>query len=253
MPITSSNFTSRVGHRELNNGLKEPRQTNEREPSTFIYSKKLESDAPYAVSESDLLSALFIPSIFVYGTGKKQRAKLFAESSMVYSVELSIPGFTLDNIQVAVEYIAYAINYLSAVSGNKNVSVISWSQGSIDTQRAGGDSAYVLRTTIYSIFDEIAQPQEGSAASGHINDAQGVGVSNDELQGLCPDLLAGVHDDPRLASRINLATDCSKPVIDGISLADVLSTEGIIPIDAVSILTQQPRTFGDPAIMSYAA
>lgn len=55
---------------------------------------------------------------------------------MVYSVELSIPGFTLDNIQVAVEYIAYAINYLSAVSGNKNVSVISWSQGSIDTQRA---------------------------------------------------------------------------------------------------------------------
>jgi hypothetical protein len=32
--------------------------------------------------------------------------------------------------------VAYAINYISAVSSNKNVSVIAWSQGNIDTQWA---------------------------------------------------------------------------------------------------------------------
>jgi hypothetical protein len=55
----------------------------------------------------------------------------------------------------------------------------------------GGDSAYVPTTTIYSLEDEIVQPQEGSAASGFINDAHKVGTSNNFLQGVCAGQPAG--------------------------------------------------------------
>ncbi|EDN92679.1 hypothetical protein SS1G_08542 [Sclerotinia sclerotiorum 1980 UF-70] len=54
-----------------------------------------------------------------------------------------------------------------------------------------GDSAYVSTTSIYSLTDEIVQPQAGTAASGFIKDVRGVGVSNTFLQGACAGLPAG--------------------------------------------------------------
>lgn len=42
----------------------------------------------------------------------------------------------LDDIQTNAEYIAYAANYISGISNNANVSMISWSQGSIAIQWA---------------------------------------------------------------------------------------------------------------------
>ena len=139
----------------------------------------------------------------------------------------------------------------------------------------GEDSAYVPTTTIYSVFDEIVQPEEGDNASGRINNARGVGVSNNELQRLYPGQPAGgiyshqgvlynavgyalvmdalTHDGPGEASRIDLATECQELATDGLGLAGVLVTKGIIPVMAALILTYPHQSFNEPPITAYAA
>lgn len=139
-----------------------------------------------------------------------------------------------------------------------------------------GDSAYVPTTTIYSLFDEIVQPQtSGTSASAYLNDARGVGVSNNMVQQLCPDLPAGgvythegvlynplayaltvdalTHDGPGESSRIDLGSLCSEVATEGLSLEDVVATEGLIPIAAINIVVYEPKTLTEPAIMAYAA
>jgi hypothetical protein len=51
-------------------------------------------------------------------------------------VWLNIPGALLADAQSNAEYVAYAVNYISGISNNANVSVITWSQGGLDTQWA---------------------------------------------------------------------------------------------------------------------
>ena len=138
----------------------------------------------------------------------------------------------------------------------------------------GGDSAYVPTTTIYSIFDEIVQPQTGTGASGFINDARNVGVSNNEVQALCPGQVAGgfythegvlynsvayalavdalTHPGPGIPGRIDLATLCQEVATAGLSLEDVLATEGLIPLAAFNVELYMPKMFDEPAIMAYA-
>ena len=113
-----------------------------------VYPKKGASDAPYSVSEQALRGAIYIPPGFQYGkvppvifipgtasTGGEtfgaNFGKLFANSDYADPVYLSVPGAQLNDIQVNSEYIAYAINYISSISGQKNVSLVSWSAGSI--------------------------------------------------------------------------------------------------------------------------
>ena len=122
-------------------------------PNPPIYPKKSESDAPYSVDENTLRSAIYIPLDFTYGkvppvllipgTGATSGenfapnfAKEFAGSDYADPVYVNIPGYQLADIQINSEYVAYAINYISAISGQMNVSMLSWSAGSLDGQWA---------------------------------------------------------------------------------------------------------------------
>lgn len=138
----------------------------------------------------------------------------------------------------------------------------------------GGDSAYVPTTTIYSATDEIVQPQSGSSASAILKDARHVGVSNNEVQTVCHARPAGLfythegvlynplahalavdaltHSGPGKLSRLNLAEVCGEVVAPGLSLADVLATEGTIPVAGAAIAAFVPKTDKEPAIMAYA-
>ncbi|KAI4626929.1 uncharacterized protein J4E87_004270 [Alternaria ethzedia] len=127
---------------------------NSNNPATVgIYPKKDAADAPYTLSESALRKALFIPPSFTYGekrpvifvpgTGAyggtnfaNNLRKLLNGKSYADPVWLNIPGAMLADAQTNSEYIAYAINYISAVSrtNKENIAVISWSQGGLDTQ-----------------------------------------------------------------------------------------------------------------------
>ncbi len=63
--------------------------------------------------------------------------KLLGDVAYADPIWLNIPGAMLDDdAQVNAEYIAYAINYVSGICKGANVSIISWSQGGLDTQWA---------------------------------------------------------------------------------------------------------------------
>jgi hypothetical protein len=133
-----------VGENSINNNNPAPRNN--------IYPKKNGNDAPYRLSEFDLRKAIYIPAgftygakppvIFVPGTGAYGGAnfannlrKLLTGTSYADPVWLNIPGAMLADAQQNAEYIAYAINYISSVCKNsKQLSIISWSQGGLDTQ-----------------------------------------------------------------------------------------------------------------------
>jgi hypothetical protein len=137
-----------------------------------------------------------------------------------------------------------------------------------------GDSAYVPTTSIFSTTDEIVQPQAEPGASGHINDARGVGVSNNELQAICNGQPAGsfyTHEGvlynpiafalaadalqnagPGLISRINTATLCQTIATAGLSLNDILATEGNIPVALAAVALYTPKQTTEPAIKGYA-
>jgi hypothetical protein len=305
-------------------GCNSDTNNNPQDPSGTIYPKKSASDAPYSLSEAQLRQAIYIPSTFTYGnvppivmvpgTGSTGCLSFgsnfipqFTGSSYADPVWLNVPHLLLDDAQVNAEYIAYAINYISGISGNNNISVIAWSQGNLDTQWAlkywpstrevvndfisisadfhgtlvadilcpefpklpcppaviqqgyssnfvtrlrqnGGDSAYVPTTSIYSGVDDIVEPQQGTGASAYINDARGVGVSNNEVQIVCNGYPAGgfythegvlynplayalavdalTHAGPGEPSRLNLPSVCNAITSPGLSLADVIGTEG---------------------------
>lgn len=94
-----------------------------------------------------LRGAIGIPSDFEYGSGTKNPvilvpgtasmgglvyasnyAKLLKNTNYADIVWLNVPNYLLDDCQSNSEFVAYAINYISGIT-NKNVSIISWSQG----------------------------------------------------------------------------------------------------------------------------
>ncbi|GAB1743959.1 hypothetical protein NU219Hw_g1003t1 [Hortaea werneckii] len=322
-------------------------------PRRPIYPKASASDAPYSLSESDLRKAIYIPPGYTFGrvppvlflpgtaalAGQNfgpNYGKLLRDRKVADPVYVNIPNENLGDIQTAAEYAAYAVNYISGISGGRNVSTISWSAGSLDGQWAlkywpstrqhlsnairispdhhgtilaqllcpgfetpgctpaiaqqnynstfiatlrnnGGDSAYVPTTNIYSIFDEIVQPQQDPNASGSLNDVRGVGVSNIELQNICTAALPGgtpnndhegvlynalgyalaidalTHaNSPGRVERVDAAGECAKFAADGLSLADVLATHALIPLAVGNTLAFRPKVAREPEIRGYA-
>ncbi|KAI9717207.1 MAG: hypothetical protein M1828_007400 [Chrysothrix sp. TS-e1954] len=319
-------------------------------PRDTIYPKRSASDAPYDVSEASLRAAIYIPSTFKYGavepvlfipgTGVEacesfapNIGKLFANTNYADPVYVNVPGNLLADVQTNAEYVAYAVNYINGITG-KNVSVITWSAGSITTQWAlkywpstrrsvsdfvavspdyhgtievplicppgvpcapsvlqqlytsnfiqtlrnnGGDSAYVPTTNVYSFFDEVVEPQQDPNASGSLNDARGVGVTNEEIQTTCP---AGTpaggpnfgHESslynavtvalakdalqnkgPGNVARSGASSQCQNFFANGLTLSDVFATEFDIPLAAFNIETYPNKILVEPPIKSYAA
>lgn len=126
---------------------------NTREPVEVVYPSKSGADAPYSRSEAELRSKIYIPPTFTYGekkpvilvpgTGSEAGTqyatnfgKILADTDFADPVYLNIPHHTLDDIQTNAEYVAYATNYINGITGNRNVSVLGWSQASVSTRWA---------------------------------------------------------------------------------------------------------------------
>jgi hypothetical protein len=136
-----------VGENSIDNNNKAIAGLYPRKPST--------TDAPYSVPEAQLRAAIYIPPGFTFG---KKTPVLFVPGTASYGgtnfannlrklltgvsyadpVWLNVPNAMLEDTQVNSEYVAYAINYISAISGSvenpKKMAIISWSQGGLDTQ-----------------------------------------------------------------------------------------------------------------------
>ena len=115
-----------------------------------------DGDPRFSVDEAILRAAIYIPSTFVTlnasnipaivmvpgtavpggQTWAVGYAKKFIQDRIANPVWLNIPTNTLQDAQVSAEYVAYAINYISQYTGGRNVSVIAFSQGTINTQWA---------------------------------------------------------------------------------------------------------------------
>jgi hypothetical protein len=136
----------------------------------------------------------------------------------------------------------------------------------------GGDSAYVPTTTIYSgFYDEVVQPMSGTSASAYLLDARDVGVSNNEVQQVCPTGSPGgslyshegilynplgyalavdalTHDGPGQPSRLNLNQVCETYLTPGLDLEDFMVTENSILIAGVATLVYVDKVYEEPQI-----
>ena len=343
---------------------------NNNPPSpTTIYPRKQQNDAPYSVSEAQLRAAIYIPPAFSYGRSNKRPilfvpgtgafggvnfisnlGKLLGNDPRFDPVYLNVPGAMFNDTQINSEYIAYAINYLSAITHNsQNLAVIPWSQGNPDTQWAfqywpstrsvvedfisisadfhgttlayfldpafpdvvpnppsviqqeydsnfiltlragGGGLPYVPSTSIWSITDEIVQPQFSPYASAayFTQDLPGtpntnpvcpvfrnVPYTNTQIQTACQGRPAGgiythegvlynplayaltidalTNSGPGRLDRIDLDIVCNQLVAPGLSPADVAATEGLIPLAIVNYLLYPQKVLDEPAVRAYA-
>ena len=62
--------------------------------------------------------------------------KQLMNSTTMDPIILDIPDNLLNDVQLNAEYYSYSINYISSISNNAKISVITWSQGSMDMQWA---------------------------------------------------------------------------------------------------------------------
>lgn len=193
----------------------------------------------------------------------------------------SLPAIVTDHIAISPDYHGTSLAYLlcpgfalaNSIACVPSVVQQDYNSKFVTKLRSnGGDSAYVPTTTVYSALDEIVEPQDGTAASGFLKDARGKGVSNTFLQGACLAEPAGLlythegvlynpvayalvvdalqHDGPGNFDRVS--GQCGAVVAPGLSLADVIETEALIPLAVLNIFSYLPKVFSEPAIRAYA-
>lgn len=80
---------------------------------------------------------LLVPGTGSYGGVNFQNNfyKILKATNYADPFWLNIPGAQLGDVQVAAEYVAYAVNYMQCQSG-RTIAGLSWSQGSLDFQWA---------------------------------------------------------------------------------------------------------------------
>ena len=122
-------------------------------PEPAIFPFREPGDAPYSLSNDQLRTAIHIPDSFTYGqkppviiipgagassniTFQSNLFKLFDGSTFADLLWIENPKMALADAQINAEYVAYAINFISGICNNTNVSIIAWSQGTADTQWA---------------------------------------------------------------------------------------------------------------------
>lgn len=137
---------------------------NPRVPSGKAFYNKVDKDAPFSVDENTLRAAIYIPPGFTWG--KKQPVvmspgtgaygyvnfasnigKLLATTDYADPVYLNIPYALLYDAQISAEYVAYALQYFRVMT-SKKPAIVTWSQGSLDTQWAfSSHSLHVVSST----------------------------------------------------------------------------------------------------------
>ncbi|KAJ6179216.1 hypothetical protein N7519_009677 [Penicillium mononematosum] len=241
VPSSITDILNGITNHEINSIT----NNNTKNPTPRIHPTRSFGDAPYDIPEETLRSAIYIPPTFSYGENNRipvllvpgtadpagstyyfSYAKLFTANPHTDPVWVNIPDNSLGDIQSNAEYVAYAINYISALS-QRPIGVLTWSQGSIDVQWAlkywpstrvavsdfmavSGDFHGTLLATL-CVFakpfcspavqqqadervlwnDFIVQPQSGDWASAALGDVRGVGVSNVQVQVACAGGAAG--------------------------------------------------------------
>ncbi|PYI10548.1 alpha/beta-hydrolase [Aspergillus sclerotiicarbonarius CBS 121057] len=138
----------------LDNSLNSGHNVNPGLGSERIYPSRAAKDAPYSIPEEALRQAIHIsnfspagrkgqkPVILVPGTAAPAGTSYYFNFGKLGSAIpeadvawVNVPGASLGDAQINAEYIAYAINYISALH-QTNVTVIAWSQGGLNTQWA---------------------------------------------------------------------------------------------------------------------
>lgn len=185
---------------------------------------------------------------------------------------------TADHIAISADYhgtVEANLIYPLGLLNSPSVLQQKYTSDFITTLRAdGGDSAYVPTTSIYSGFiDEIVEPQSGELASAFIQDARGVGVSNNEVQVLCKGTEADslythegtlynpigyalaidalTHDGPGDFNRVG-ASACNTYLAQGLDEGDLVVTETSILVAAVALIFDKDKSYHEPAIKAYA-
>jgi hypothetical protein len=151
--LSPTNVPSLLEALQVFDGIDSDNNPNNPSPSTPIYPQRLPCDAPYSVSEAELRRQIYIPSTFTYGrkppvilfpgTGGRGGQNFLGNFEVLLAnvdyadlVWVNPTNFLLGDAQKSAELAAYTMNYISAVSGNVNVSIIAWSQGNINIQWA---------------------------------------------------------------------------------------------------------------------
>ncbi|KAK5080523.1 hypothetical protein LTR70_008636 [Exophiala xenobiotica] len=153
----------------------------------------------------------------------------------------------------------------------------------------GGGSPCVKSTSVWSITDAIVQPQYSPYASAAYfsQDLPGtpntqspcptnlsVPYTNNQIQTVCQGRPAGgtythqgvlyhpltyalaldalTNDGPGDINRIDLDTVCNQLIAPGLSLEDVLATEGLIPLAVINLLLYRQKVTDEPAVRQYA-
>ncbi|CAG8891263.1 unnamed protein product [Penicillium egyptiacum] len=150
VPSSITDILNGITNHEINSVA----NNNTKNPTPQIHPTRSFGDAPYDIPEATLRSAIYIPPTFSFGENNKipvllvpgtadpagstyyfSYAKLFTANPHTDPVWVNIPENSLGDIQSNAEYVAYAINYISALS-QRPIGVLTWSQGSIDVQWA---------------------------------------------------------------------------------------------------------------------